>query len=222
MNFLGLRGAFPDSIIAGRKGTNPSPTRHKDTKLVSSPGAPGRTASLVPLCLTGHLFPGRARANRIHRFRTFHRFPFVRARGDELLLTTHTSLGTHSFARDQQSSRYSVLSWGRIREAPSAGRTTALVIIVAYLLHLSRTILSLPGEHDSPLRGVGQLDWPGGDQAGAMRLPNISRTRHEDINLLAKLFEVRNSARNPLTRQGHNPGEIHFVKISCNGAGCGV
>jgi uncharacterized protein (DUF305 family) len=46
-------------------------------------------------------------------------------------------------------------------------------------------------EHASPLRGIGQLDWPGGELAGAMRLRHISRTRHEDFNVLAKSFEVR-------------------------------
>jgi len=221
MNFLGLRGAFPDSIIAGRKRTNP---HQQNTKIPSRfpPQARRDEPPAWRLCALV-VISSRAVRGRTAFTDSAHSTDFLlSARGDELLLTTDTSLGTHSFARDQQSSRYSVLSWGRIREAPSAGRTTALVIIVAYLLHLSRTILSLPGEHDSPLRGVGQLDWPGGDQAGAMRLPNISRTRHEDINLLAKLFEVRNSARNPLTRQGHNPGEIHFVRISRTWAGCGV
>ena len=46
------------------------------------------------------------------------------------LLSRHA--GPRSVGHDRPSSRYSVLSWWEIREAPSAGRRSALAFVVAY------------------------------------------------------------------------------------------
>ena len=75
---------------------------------------------LAPLWLGGFFLPARGGRAITGKTRRHH----------VDLLSRHA--GPRSVGHDRSSSRYSVLSWWEIREAPSAGRRSALAFVVAY------------------------------------------------------------------------------------------